>query len=149
MLMIIVNEINQCSSMRTGIDDPEARSILLYMNEDLSRDLGTKALAQRFYMSESKFCRYFRSITGMSPKSYVTRKRVLQARILLNLNVKIDDVMAQCGFSDYTTFYKAHAKYYNYPPSDNYARGSYDPLFLKGIPPLDVERAKADAIKDE
>ena len=140
MLMLIVSEINICPSLKTGIDDPEARTVLLYINEDLSRDLGTKILAHQFYMSESKFCRYFKRITGMSLKSYVTRKRVLQARILLNLNVKIEDVMAQCGFYNYTTFYKAHAKYYNYPPSDNYARGDYDPLFLKGIPPLDVER---------
>lgn len=140
MLMLIVNEINSCTSLKTGINNPEGRDILLYINEDFSRDLRTKTLSQRFHMCESTFCKYFKNLTGMSPKSYVTRKRVLQARILLNRNVKIDDVMAQCGFGDYTTFYKAHAKYYNYPPSDNYARGGYDPLFLKGIPPLDMER---------
>lgn len=135
-LMLFISEINLSVSYRAAIESIDARRILQYMNADLSQDLSTHALAQHFFMSESKFSRYFKSITGMSPKTYVSRKRINRARELLRHNVRIDDVMAECGFRDYSTFYKTHAKYYSYPPSENYARGEDDPFCLNGFPPM-------------
>ncbi len=132
-LMLLINEINTSNSYRAPEENQTGRAMLAYINANLAGDLSGETLARHFYMSESQFYRHFKKLTGTTLVNYVTRKRVNRARDLLRNNVKIKDVVAMCGFNDYTTFYKCNIKYYKMPPSRNYTRKDSDPLLLNGL----------------
>lgn len=132
-LMLLINEINESRSYRAPDESQAGRDMIAFINTNLTKDLTSDMLAAHFYMLESQFYRHFKKLTGTTLTNYVTRKRVNLARDLLRNNVKIKDVVAMCGFNDYTTFYKYNIKYYKMPPSYNYTRKDSDPLLLNGL----------------
>ena len=56
-------------------------------------------------MSTRSFSRRFVAETGVSPMQWLTRQRILHARLLLETtDLPIDEVARQCGFSSATLF---------------------------------------------
>ena len=133
LLMMLINEISDSKIAGPLEENTEGRNILAYINENLTVDLSVKNLARQFYMSYSQFYRLFKKLTGMTLSNYITWKRVILARNLIQRNVKVKDALALCGFNDYTTFYKCNYKYLKVPPSYNHTTKDNDPLLQFGF----------------
>ena len=56
---------------------------------------------------------------GISLMKYIRQKRLLMARHLLEKGERPLSIYSKCGFSDYTTFYKAYVKYFGKAPSED------------------------------
>ena len=133
VLMLLINEISAAKISGPVISDPEEQRILAYINDTLTADLTVKSLSRQFYMSYSQFYRLFKKLTEMTLSNYITWKRVILARNLIQRNVKVKDAVVMCGFNDYTTFYKCNYKYLKVPPSYNHTTKGKDPLLQNGF----------------
>jgi transcriptional regulator GlxA family with amidase domain len=62
-------------------------------------------LASRVHMSTRSFSRRFVAETGVSPMQWLTRQRILHARLLLETtDLSIEEVAVRCGFASATLF---------------------------------------------
>ncbi len=133
ILMILINEISASTILGPSDVNLEEQQILAYINEHLTAGLTVKQLSRQFYMSYSQFYRLFKKLTDMTLSNYIMWKRVILARNLIQRNVKVKDAVIQCGFHDYTTFYKCNYKYLKVPPSYNHTTKDKDPLLQNGF----------------
>jgi transcriptional regulator GlxA family with amidase domain len=77
--------------------------------DDLAQHLDethtVSGLASRVHMSTRSFSRRFVAETGVSPMQWLTRQRILHARLLLETtDLSIDEVALRCGFASATLF---------------------------------------------
>lgn len=93
--------------------------IILYVNRHIFEDLSILGLASHFYLSPSQFSRVFKQATGSSPWDYITQKRLTAAKEKIRSGIPAWQAGADCGFSDYSTFYRAYKKRYGIAPSSN------------------------------
>ncbi len=81
--------------------DARIERILEYINLRLDRKIPNSELAALANMHVNAFTRLFKRITGHSPQSYINRKRIERACVMLhNINVSIEDVADALGFCD-------------------------------------------------
>ena len=90
--------------------------MVMYVNEHLFDELSVPMLAEHFYLSTSQFSRVFRKATGASPWEYITRKRLIAAREKIQQGFSAYSASEQCGFSDYSAFYRAYVKHFGCGP---------------------------------
>lgn len=93
--------------------------LLRYINENLSQPLSLDLLCQHFYISRAHLCRVFRSAAGTSVGNYITTKRMLLAKQLICQGSKPTQIFQQCGYREYSSFYRAYAKFHGHPPKDD------------------------------
>ena len=76
------------------------------------------AMAARSGLSERGFLRRFRRATGQSPAEYVQTLRVEEAKQMLETTAtSIDDIAAECGYSEPSSFRSAFRKHVGIPAS--------------------------------
>lgn len=79
--------------------------VLGHLTEHLGEQHSIASLAQRAHMSPRTFARRFVAETGMTPVAWLTRQRVLEARLLLETTrLPVDEVARRCGFGSATLF---------------------------------------------
>jgi len=96
---------------------PMISKALHYINENLTTIRSIDELAEHLFVSKSYLFRLFRSELYQTPKKHIMDKRLLLAKSKLESGEKPNDVYEQCGFSDYTTFYRNYLSFFGYPPS--------------------------------
>lgn len=92
--------------------------IIEYINLNLKEELSLSLLCERFYISKSQLNRSFKRIIGSTVWEYITNKRLLLAKKLLEEGVGPTKVFLSCGFNDYTAFYRAYRAKFGCPPSE-------------------------------
>lgn len=93
--------------------------VLTYIDKHLDTIRSANEVAEAFYISPSTLAHQFRDKMGISLMKYIRQKRLLMARHLLEKGERPLSIYSKCGFSDYTTFYKAYVKYFGKAPSEN------------------------------
>lgn len=91
--------------------------IISYINRHISEDISIKKLCNRFYISESQLCRIFKKATASTVGEYITVKRLVKSRQLMLSGTPPTKAYLQCGFRDYSAFYRAYKKKYGISPS--------------------------------
>ena len=97
--------------------DSIAYQIMRYLNDNLDKSISLADVCRTFYISSSQLCRIFRKSTGVTVKSYLTVKRLVKAKQLIDAGKHATHVYSQCGFSDYSSFYRAYVKHYGCAPT--------------------------------
>lgn len=91
---------------------------LVYIEARLSQCIYLSELAELSNMSESYFSKAFKQMTGLNLTEYITTKRIVRARELLE---KTDDIIAyvaeSCGFSSIPHFHRTFLKYTGMTPA--------------------------------
>ena len=92
--------------------------IMEYINSNLSETISVDLLSERFFISKYYLMRTFRKCTGYTILDYLTMKRMILARSILDSNVTISltEVAFQVGYHEYSTFYRAYRKFYGHSP---------------------------------
>lgn len=91
--------------------------ILQYVNQNITQPITLQDICQKFYISRAQLCRRFRDATGVSLKHYLTVKRLVYARQRIEAGELASHAYLQCGFNDYSCFYRAYVKYFGFPPT--------------------------------
>ena len=103
--------------------DPLAARIISHINQKLFSLGSPRELTDVFYLSQSQIYRAFREYTGTSVWDYVRAKRLIAARERMQQGEKPTKAAAVCGFSDYSTFYRAYKRQFGCSPQDDYQAG--------------------------
>ncbi len=96
-------------------EHPEAE-IIAYINDRLFEPLTVPQIAGHFYMSVSQLERVFKKSTHSSVWHYITVKRLSAARAKIESGSSAAAAGAECGFGDYSSFYRAYIKEYGKAP---------------------------------
>ena len=91
--------------------------IVQYINSHITENLTLDQICDHFFISKAQLCRLFRKTTATTVWQYITVKRLVMARQLLEDGESPSAVCSMCGFRDYSTFYRAYLKHYGCPPA--------------------------------
>ena len=92
--------------------------ILHYISNNLSQKITIKSIAEHFHISESSVNQLFKKNFDTSVYKLIPQKRLTTSKKLIMENVPLKEIPHQCGFSDYSVFYKAFIKEYKISPKD-------------------------------
>lgn len=90
--------------------------IIDYVNRELGSSITAEKVSKEFFISRSQTNRIFREKTGASFGQYVTAKRMIAARSRIESGEPASVVAAECGYADYSAFYRAYKKYFGISP---------------------------------
>lgn len=120
--MIYINRIFLQTSTKPDkksySSDSQVEQLLKYINRNLTEALSIDLLAERFFFSKYHMMRKFKKETGYTIHSYITNKRLLLARSLINQGMPVIKAAEKSGFRDYTTFVRSYKKQFGKTPSD-------------------------------
>ena len=119
-LLPLLNDLADCfetvKNSDAHVEKDRAAAVIKYINRHLSDDLSLISLAERFYLSKTHLNRLFKQSTGTTVWDYIIVKRLFLARKLINAGESPSKVYSQCGFQDYTTFYRAYKQHFGVCP---------------------------------
>ena len=98
-------------------DDTSVSGVIEYINTHLCTIKSTDELAARFFISPSSLSHKFKSAMGISLMRYIKIKRLLLSKELITQGKKPTEVYSLCGFSNYTTFFRAYREYFGVSPT--------------------------------
>lgn len=101
-----------------------AAPIIKYINDHLTDELSLQMLSQRFYISKTHLLRLFKEATGTTVWEYITIKRLFLAKEKIAAGLLPADTSIQCGFKDYTTFFRAYKKHFGVPPKAHFPKSN-------------------------
>ena len=121
-LLRLLVEIGRC---RQDSDNPQpvmtdnhrVRQWLQYIEAHLAEDLDVDTLAEAFYISKYHMMRLFHQETGFTVHSYLSHRRLLYARELMNGGMRATEACYRCGFRSYSSFTRSYAKYFGTTPT--------------------------------
>lgn len=120
---LIINISLEASSDGTEINavtNPLVHRAIEYISSNLLTLGGIDDICRELYVTKSHLHHLFMRHLHTSPKKYITTKRLALAQREILAGGKPSEVYLRCGFSDYSTFYRAYCSYFGRKPSDKY-----------------------------
>jgi len=90
--------------------------VLAFISEHYRQDLTLGSLSEYFFVSKYHLSHEFSRSTGISVYRFILLKRLQVARRLLQEGKAPGEVYLECGFKDYTNFYRAFKAEYGVSP---------------------------------
>ena len=118
-LMVHINRMAQRTQKQqgeTGQLSALVQKTLQYIADHLAEPITLDILADLFYVSKYHLSHTFTKETGISIYRYILLRRLLMARQQLLAGEPAGQVSRNCGFSDYTSFYRAFKSEYGISP---------------------------------
>ena len=109
--------------------DKKIQLLLRYIQEHLTEPLPIDRLAEHAFLSKYYLMRRFKAVTGYGIHRYITSKRLLLARSLLEGDAPITQICYDCGFQDYSSFSRAFRHMFHRTPAqyrENAERGYHE-----------------------
>ncbi len=100
--------------------DEHIEDILSYINAHLQEDLSIDRLSSNFYMSKYYLMHKFKAQTGYTIHNYIQKKRLILSSDLIKKGRTITEVFSECGFGDYSNFFRAFKKMFGVSPKAYY-----------------------------
>ena len=91
--------------------------IMLYIENHMAEKLSLEQTAQRFHVSGSTISQLFRKRMDISFYHFITQRRLIAAKNLIQTGVSLEQTAAEVGFGDYSNFYRAFRREYGITPA--------------------------------
>lgn len=119
--LIWLTRIQKDGSLRYR-DAAASNQLILTMlddiNQNLTADLSIDSLAEKYHLSRSYLMHLFKAETGFTILHYITEKRLFLASQQIKNGSGVTQACFSCGFSDYTSFYRAFTARFGVPPKE-------------------------------
>lgn len=123
-LLLLLVELNRQAASSTrhyelaDKSGPVVTSVLDYINNHYNEELSLDLLADHFFVNKYHLSHEFNRIVGTSIYRYIIQKRLVIAKHLLSKGQSPTEVYKDCGFGDYSNFYRAFKAEYGISPKD-------------------------------
>ena len=97
---------------------PLVQNAMQYIGENLSSTLSLEEIAGKLFISKYHLSHAFSREVGVSVYRYIMLRRLMMARQQLAAGESAGQVCRSCGFSDYTSFYRAFKSEYGISPRE-------------------------------
>ena len=104
------------SSIRDA-ENPLLEQVITYIHEHYGEPLSLQDTAKKFFVSPSTIEHQFTQKLGWSFYRYVTKRRIIEARNQIAAGVPLKAACQNCGYADYSNFYKAFTREVGMTPS--------------------------------
>jgi AraC family transcriptional regulator len=109
--------------LRGGLSPAALRRVQLFVEANLGRPMHLHDLAARAALSPYHFARAFKASAGMTPRAYVQRRRIEQAKQLLAASTQsLAQVAVEAGFGTQSRFTSTFRRETGFTPGE-YRRG--------------------------
>lgn len=98
-------------------ESPRVRALIAHIDAHLSEDLDVDTLAQTFYVSKYHMMRQFHRETGLTIHNYLTQRRLLHARELIEKGLRATDACYRSGFRSYSSFTRSYSRHFGTTPT--------------------------------
>ena len=96
---------------------PITERIVEYIEKNIDKPLNITVLAKELYMSESHLAHIFKKDLHISVHKYILEKRLVLANRKIKSSINPTQAALECGFQDYSGFYKQYKKMFGTSPS--------------------------------
>ena len=93
------------------------RTAIEYINSNLHTDMTIRSIAQACNSSDSSLSHIFKKEMCIPIHKFIIKKRLMQAYHRICTGEAATIVAIECGFQDYSGFYKQYKKAFGFPPS--------------------------------
>lgn len=97
--------------------NPRILELKNYLDAHAAEDINIDALAERFYISKYHMMRLFHQEIGLPIYTYLTQRRLLNARDLIGQGMRSTEACYRSGFRSYSSFTRAYAKHFGTTPT--------------------------------
>lgn len=105
------------NTMQRIDEDYKERTSLIRYIKNHYLDISLEDMAREFGFHPNYFCKYVKKITGYGFKELVVEERLKRAgTLLLETGLPVEEVGANCGFSNQNTFYRKFREKYGVTP---------------------------------
>ena len=105
-LWSLLDEYSRVESPQNG-DTEVIPQVIRYITEHYNEAVTLDDIAAKFFISKSYLSRHFKAYTNATVYAYIMALRITHARRMIREGVPAVEAGRNCGFSDYSTFYKA------------------------------------------
>lgn len=106
--------------------------IVYFVKHNYTQKITYETLKEMFFISAPTVNTIFKNYTGLTLNQFITKLRLDDALNMLESGLYSTKETAKlCGFSDYTTFYRAFKKKFGTTPIQNKKKNTYWPLSKK------------------
>ena len=120
VLIVILHELNSQKEKNQLIEfqHPVVGNVLAYINENIGQELSLAFLAKKFHLSPSSLSHLFKKEMKIPLHQFILKKRLITAYHKIAAGEAPTVVATECGFHDYSGFYKQYKKMFGYAPSN-------------------------------
>lgn len=111
-------EIIACMHEEDSQYTPVVRQIIAEVKRNYKEDMNLKTLAYKYHMNASYLGQIFQKETGYSFAQYLSNtKNSIAKDLILNTNMKINDIAKEAGYVDTSYFYRKFKQCYGVSPA--------------------------------
>lgn len=113
-----ITEIIECLQEGDGQYTPVVRQIVAEVQNNYKEDMNLKTLAYKYHMNASYLGQIFQKEVGCSFAQYLSNTKNGAAKdLILNTNMKINDIAREVGYPDTSYFYRKFKQCYGVSPA--------------------------------
>lgn len=120
-LMVQINNAYKAmakTTEATGGVNKKVSAIIKFIDDSLDSDITLDLLCEKFYISKYYLCHMFKEATGYSVREFINIRRINLAKSLLLDDRSPKEICFDCGFNDYSVFYKTFKKQTGLSPTE-------------------------------
>ena len=119
ILVYLKKELNRRIEISPRSTDSAVYKALKFINRSYCSPINLNMIAEAAGISQSSLSHIFKKNLNTSVYKYITDKRMTAAQRLLKSGSTPSAAAFECGYSDYTVFYRAYKKYYGISPEQS------------------------------
>ena len=98
--------------------NPLVLQAVSYVEQHLTESVSIHALCEDLHITRNHLNNLFMKHLKVSPKQYILSKQLSLAQRELRAGAAPTEIYMNCGFADYSTFFKAYKRTFGHAPSD-------------------------------
>jgi AraC-like DNA-binding protein/quercetin dioxygenase-like cupin family protein len=107
------------ATIRRGHSLDRMKDVFAYLNRHYNENISLSQLASIACFSPAYFCSSFRTVTGLTPKEYLTRLRIDKAKeMLAGRSLTMTAIALEVGFESLAYFDRVFRKYARFSPQE-------------------------------
>lgn len=119
--MIHLNRMALADNINYIVDNysnDKIRQIIDYIHVHLKEEISIDSIANALYINKHYLMHLFKAETGYTIGNYITSKRLILAKEMIQNGVSVTQACYECGYRNYSSFFRAYKKHYKDAPKD-------------------------------